>query len=272
MSPNDEPALTAGDLRAMKQRGEKIAVLTAYDASLTRQCEEAGVDVLLVGDSLGMVVQGHDSTRPVSMADMAYHTSHVARARQRALLIADMPYQSYTDEAVALENGRALLAAGADMVKLEGGGPQVTRVRHLVDNGVPVCGHLGLLPQSVAGPDGFRVQGRDADTARQMIEDALALEQAGAALLVLECIPRQLALQITESIAIPTIGIGAGADCDGQVLVIYDLLGMTPGKRPRFVRDFLREQGPGNGVQEAIAEYVRQVKSGEFPQPAQSYQ
>ncbi|MDY6979670.1 MAG: 3-methyl-2-oxobutanoate hydroxymethyltransferase [Pseudomonadota bacterium] len=272
MSPNSEPVLTVEDLRAMKQRGEKIAVLTAYDASMTRQCEQAGVDVLLVGDSLGMVVQGHDSTRPVSMADMVYHTSHVARARQRALLIADMPYQSYTDDARALENGRALLAAGADMAKLEGGGALVSRVRHLVDHGVPVCGHLGLLPQSVDGPEGYKVQGRDADAAREMIEDAQALEQAGAALLVLECIPRQLAIQITEAVSIPTIGIGAGADCDGQVLVIYDLLGITPGKRPRFVRDFLRELGPGKGIQEAIAEYVRQVKSGEFPQAAQSYQ
>ena len=197
MSSNGEPALSAEDLRAMKQRGEKIAVLTAYDASMTQQCEQAGVDVLLVGDSLGMVVQGHDSTRPVRMADMVYHTSLVARARQRALLIADMPYQSYVDDAGALENARALLAAGADMVKLEGGGPLVSRVRHLVDNGVPVCGHLGLLPQSVAAPDGYKVQGRDADAARQMIEDARALEQAGAELLVLECIPRQLAIQIT---------------------------------------------------------------------------
>lgn len=272
MSSNGEPALSAEDLRAMKQRGEKIAVLTAYDASMTQQCEQAGVDVLLVGDSLGMVVQGHDSTRPVRMADMVYHTSLVARARQRALLIADMPYQSYVDDAGALENARALLAAGADMVKLEGGGPLVSRVRHLVDNGVPVCGHLGLLPQSVAAPDGYKVQGRDADAARQMIEDARALEQAGAELLVLECIPRQLAIQITGSVTSATIGIGAGADCDGQVLVIYDLLGITPGKRPRFVRDFLRELGSGKGIQEAIAEYVRQVKSGEFPQPAQSYQ
>ncbi|MFO8024973.1 3-methyl-2-oxobutanoate hydroxymethyltransferase [Thiohalophilus sp.] len=272
MSPASEPALTVEDLRVMKQRGEKIAVLTAYDASMTSQCEQAGVDVLLVGDSLGMVVQGHDSTRAVNMADMIYHTSHVARARQRALLIADMPYQSYAHDAGALENGRALLGAGADMVKLEGGGPLLSRIRHLVDNGVPVCGHLGLLPQSVVGPEGYRVQGREAEAARQMIEDALALEQAGAALLVLECIPRQLAIQITESVSIPTIGIGAGAGCDGQVLVIYDLLGITPGKRPRFVRDFLREAGPGKGIQEAIAEYVRQVKSGEFPQPSQSYQ
>ncbi|MFP3874440.1 MAG: 3-methyl-2-oxobutanoate hydroxymethyltransferase [Thiohalophilus sp.] len=264
--------LDARALRDMKQRGEKIAVLTAYDASLASQCEQAGVDVLLVGDSLGMVIQGHDSTLPVSMADMIYHTGHVARARQRAMLIADMPYQSDTTDALALENGRALLAAGADMVKLEGGGALIPRVKHLIDNGVPVCGHLGLLPQSVNELGGYKVQGRDADAARRMIEDAVALEAAGAGLVVLECIPRQLAAQITAAVSIPTIGIGAGADCDGQVLVIYDLLGITPGKRPRFVKDFLAELGPGKGVNAAIAEYVRQVKAGEFPQAEHTYQ
>lgn len=264
--------LNSADLQHMKQQGEKIAVLTAYDASMAAQCEQAGVDILLVGDSLGNVIQGHDSTRPVAMSDMLYHTRNVARARQRTMLVADLPYQSYDNDDQTLENSRALLDAGADMVKLEGGGSLVSRVRHLVDNGVPVCGHLGLLPQSVIEPGDYRVQGRDAEAARQMIEDAVALEAAGAQLLVLECIPQQLAAQITSAITIPTIGIGAGAQCDGQVLVIYDLLGITPGKRPRFVRDFLSEQGPGKGVGDALAEYVRQVKSGEFPQPEQSYQ
>ena len=272
MTDSPTTRLKPEDLRQLKQQGEKIAVLTAYDASMAAQCEQAGLDILLVGDSLGMVVQGRDSTRPVTMRDMLYHTRNVARARQRALLVVDMPYQSYDSDELALENGRALCDAGADMVKLEGGGPLVSRARSLVDNGIPVCGHLGLLPQSVETPDGYRVQGRDAEVARRMIEDAVALEAAGVQLLVLECIPQQLATQISTAIAIPTIGIGAGAQCDGQVLVIYDLLGITPGRRPRFVRDFLSEQGPGKGVAEALAEYVRQVKSGEFPRPEQSYQ
>lgn len=259
-------------LRDFKQRGEKIAVLTAYDASMTVQCEQAGVDVLLVGDSLGNVIQGHDSTLPVTMQDMIYHTSHVARVRQQALLVADMPYHSYTSNEQALTNARALLQAGADMAKLEGGGEMIQRVRHLVDNEVPVCGHLGLLPQSVEELGGYKVQGRDSAAAQQMIDDARALEQAGAAMIVLECIPQQLAKQITTTISIPTIGIGAGRDCDGQVLVIYDLLGITAGKRPRFVKDFLSELGSGKGVRAAIEAYVKQVKSGEFPQPEHSYQ
>jgi 3-methyl-2-oxobutanoate hydroxymethyltransferase len=258
-------------IQAMKQRGEKIAVLTAYDASMAARCEQAGVDVLLVGDSLGMVVQGHDSTLPVTMQDMQYHTTNVARVRERALLVADMPYRSYDSDDAASENARALLGAGADMVKLEGGGALIPRVRHLVENDIPVCGHLGLLPQSVNELGGYKVQGRDSEDARQMIEDARALEAAGANMLVLECIPRQLAGQITEAISIPTIGIGAGIDCDGQVLVIYDLLGITPGKRPRFVQDFLQPLGAGKGIQEAIAEFVRQVKAEEFPQPEHSY-
>lgn len=269
---NSSVTLTAGDLSRMKQQGEKIAVLTAYDASMASRCEEAGVDVLLVGDSLGMVVQGHDSTLPVTMNDMVYHTSNVARVRQRALLIADMPYQSYNSDSEALENARALLVAGADMVKLEGGGTLVPRIRYLVDKGVPVCGHLGLLPQSVNELGGYRVQGRDKQAAGQMIEDARALEQAGAQLVVLECIPRQLAAQIGTAITIPTIGIGAGAECDGQVLVIYDLLGITSGKRPRFVRDFLLELEKGKGIKDAIAEYVRQVKAGQFPDAEHSYE
>lgn len=273
MSQAENPrALDADALRDMKQRGEKIAVLTAYDASMAARCEQAGVDVLLVGDSLGMVIQGYDSTLPVGMDDMLYHTANVARARKRAFLIADMPYQSYTTDALALDNGRALLGAGADMVKLEGGGALVPRIRHLVEQGVPVCGHLGLLPQSVNELGGYKVQGREANAAQQMLDDARALEAAGAQLLVLECIPRQLAGQISTAVSIPVIGIGAGVDCDGQVLVSYDLLGMTPGKRPRFVRDFLSELGPGKGIKEAIAEYVRQVKTGEFPQPEHSYQ
>ena len=259
-------------IQMMKQRGEKIAVLTAYDASMAVRCEQAGVDVLLVGDSLGMVVQGHDSTLPVTMNDMQYHTANVARARQKALLIADMPYRSYDSDDEALKNGRALLDAGADMVKLEGGGALIPRVRHLVEHSVPVCGHLGLLPQSVNELGGYKVQGRDTEDARQMIKDARALEAAGAKMLVLECIPRQLAGQITAAISIPTIGIGAGIDCDGQVLVIYDLLGITPGKRPRFVQDFLQPLGAGKGIQEAIAEFVRQVRAEEFPQAEHSYQ
>ncbi len=259
-------------LREMKKRQEKIAVLTAYDASMTIQCEQAGVDVLLVGDSLGMVIQGHDSTLPVKMQDMIYHTGHVARVRKQALLISDMPYRSYTSKEDALVNARCLLEAGADMVKLEGGGEMVLTIRHLVEKDVPVCGHLGLLPQSVEELGGYKVQGRDAAAAQQMIDDALALEQAGAAMIVLECIPQQLARQITSAVMIPTIGIGAGRECDGQVLVIYDLLGITPGKRPRFAKDFLSELERGKGVRAAMEEFVKQVKAGEFPQAEHSYQ
>ena len=263
MSNHDR--VTAQALLQMKQRGEKIAVLTAYDASFTAHLEAAGVDVVLVGDSLGMVLQGHDSTLPVTMDDMIYHTRAVATSIQCALLVVDLPYQSYTTPQQTLDNAQRLVQAGAHMVKLEGGQKFFATVSYLTEAGIPVCGHLGLLPQSVKELGGYKVQGREAAAAEQMIQDAIGLEQAGASMIVLECIPRQLAKRISQAISIPTIGIGAGVDCDGQVLVLYDLLGITPGKRPKFSKDFLADMPQGKGVADAIREYVRAVKASRFP-------
>lgn len=255
--------ITVSTLRQMKQRGEKFAVLTAYDASFAQLIDEAGVEVLLVGDSLGMVVQGRESTIPVSMDEMVYHTSLVARAANKALVIADMPFMSYATTEQALHNAARLMKeGGAQMVKLEGGEPRLEAVRRLAENGVPLCAHLGLLPQSVHKLGGYKIQGREDEAAAQMVADAQALEQAGADLLVLECVPRALARRITEALAIPVIGIGAGADTDGQVLVLYDMLGITPGKRPSFSHDFLAETG---SVAAAIEAYAGQVKAGTFP-------
>ncbi|MCG6935943.1 MAG: 3-methyl-2-oxobutanoate hydroxymethyltransferase [Proteobacteria bacterium] len=267
-----EGPLGAGQLQAMKAGGEKIVVLTCYDASMTMHCEQAGVDVLLVGDSLGMVVQGHDSTLPVTMDDMIYHTRLVARARQRCLLATDMPYRSYLDQDQALQNARRLTEeGGADMVKLEGGGKIIDSIAHLTANGIRVCGHLGLLPQSVEELGGYKIQGREQDAATRMCEDALGLQQAGAEMIVLECIPAGLARRISESLQIPTIGIGAGVGCDGQVLVIYDLLGITPGKQPRFAKDFLAALSAGKGITAAIETYVTAVRKGAFPDDEHSF-
>ncbi len=264
--------LTAEELRAMKTRGEKIAMLTTYDASMTVHCEQAGVDILLVGDSLGMVVQGHDSTLPVTMEDMIYHTRHVARARQHTLLATDMPYHTYADKQDALVNAQRLLdEGGTDMVKLEGGGAMVDIVAHLTRNKVRVCGHLGLLPQSVNELGGYKVQGREQAAADQMLQDAKDLQRAGAELIVLECIPASLGKRISEAVDIPIIGIGAGNNCDGQVLVIYDLLGITPGKRPRFAKDFLADLPAGKGITAAIEAYVTAVKNNEFPDASHAF-
>ena len=264
--------LTEADLRGMKASGEKVVMLTTYDASMTVQCEQAGVDILLVGDSLGMVVQGHDSTLPVTLEDMIYHTRHVARARQHTLLATDMPYHTYGDKQEALVNAQRLLdEGGADMVKLEGGGAIIDIIAHLTDKGVRVCGHLGLLPQSVNELGGYKVQGREPAAADQMLQDAIGLQQAGAEIIVLECIPASLGKRISEAVDIPMIGIGAGNKCDGQVLVIYDLLGLTPGKRPSFAKDFLAELPAGKGITAAIAAYVAAVKSGDFPDETHSF-
>ncbi len=229
------PNKTVTSLKQMKQRGEKIAVLTAYDASFAALQEAAGVDVMLVGDSLGMVIQGRDSTLPVAVTEMVYHTRCVERGRREALLVADMPFMSYSSANQALETaGRLMKDGGAQMVKLEGGATQLETVSQLTANGIPVCAHLGLLPQSVHQLGGYRVQGRDEESARLMREDAVALEEAGAQMLVLECVPADLAESIAKAISIPVIGIGAGVGCDGQVLVVYDMLGITPGAAPSF--------------------------------------
>jgi 3-methyl-2-oxobutanoate hydroxymethyltransferase len=261
--------VTVSTVRGMKQAGEKIACLTVYDASFTKRLEEAGVEVLLVGDSLGMVIQGHDSTQRVRLEDMAYHTRCVARARGRALLVVDLPLLTYSTPALALESAAQLVReGGAQVLKLEGGRHRLQVVRALSEEGIPVCGHLGLLPQSVHRSGGYRVQGRDAASARALREDALALQEAGAVMLVLECIPTALAAEITRSLAIPVIGIGAGPDCDGQVLVLYDVLGITPGGRPRFTHDFLHSAGSLSG---ALSDFVRAVKVGTFPGPEHCY-
>ena len=258
-------AVTLGTLQQMKARGEKITCLTCYDASFTRVLEAAGIDMFIVGDSLGMVLKGHETTVPVTMADMLYHAANVARVGRHALRVVDMPYMSYANPEQALGNAARLVAeGGADMVKLEGGQDKADIVRHLVSHDIPVCGHIGLLPQSIEELGGYHVQGRDEAGARTLLADAQALEAAGATLLVMECIPAELAALITASVGMPTIGIGAGPDCDGQVLVLYDMLGITPGKVPKFVRNFL--QG-ADGVPAAIRAYVDAVRDGSFPAP-----
>jgi len=240
-------------------------MLTCYDASFAALCDAAGVDILLVGDSLGMVVQGHDSTLPVTMEDMEYHVRMVARGSQRALIVADMPFGSFqASPEQAFTNAARLMAAGAQMVKLEGGQVMAGTVRFLVERGIPVCGHIGLVPQSVHALGGYRVQ-RDAD---RLMEDGQAIEKAGAAMLVLEAIPAALAKQSTDALAIPTIGIGAGKDCSGQVLVLHDMLDIYPGRKARFVKNFL---AGASGVQDAIRRYVEAVKSGAFPAPEHSF-
>ena len=256
-------------LRAMKAEQNKIAMLTAYDASFSHLLEQAGVDIILVGDSLGMVIQGQESTLPVTVDDMVYHTRNVVRGSDTVFVIADMPFMSYSNTEQAINNAARLMAeGGAQMVKLEGGAVVAETVKQLTERGIPVCAHLGLLPQSVHRLGGYRVQGRDSEAAQQLIDDALALQAAGADLLVLECVPAELAKRVTEAVGIPVIGIGAGTDCDGQVLVLYDMLGLTIGKRPRFSHDFLADTG---AIPAAVSKYVQDVKSGEFPTKEQQY-
>ena len=251
--------------RKLRESGEKIAMLTCYDASFAALCDAAGVEILLVGDSLGMVVQGHDSTLPVTMEDMEYHVRMVARGSERALIAADLPFGSYqVSPAQAYSNAARLMVAGAQMVKLEGGQVMADTVRFLVERGIPVCGHIGLVPQSVHALGGYRVQ-RDAD---RLMEDGRAIEKADAAMLVLEAIPAAIAKQVTAALAIPTIGIGAGKDCSGQVLVLHDMLDIYPGRKARFVKNFL---AGASGVQDAIRRYVEAVKSGAFPAPEHSF-
>jgi 3-methyl-2-oxobutanoate hydroxymethyltransferase len=257
-------------LMQMKQQGEKIAVLTAYDASFSRLLEQAGVEVLLVGDSLGMVVQGHDSTRPVSLDDMVYHCRAVARGSQRSYIMADMPYKTYRQSAQAVENAKRLVEeGGAQMVKLEGGREQLDVIKALVAESIPVCGHLGLLPQSVTSPDGYKVQGRDAASAERILEDAVLLEQAGVGMLLLECVPAELAKQITQRVAVPVIGIGAGVDCDAQVLVSYDMLGISSGHKAKFVHNFLQGH---DSIEAAVQAYVKAVKDCRYPAAEHTYQ
>lgn len=260
---------TLATLNEMKARGEKIAVLTCYDASFAMLMEEAGMDALLVGDSLGMVLQGETTTLSVTLRDMQYHTRCVAKGASRAYVIADMPFGSYQQSPQqALRNAARLMAAGAQMVKLEGGSVMAETVAFLTRRGIPVCVHLGFTPQSVHQLGGYRVQGKSAGDAARLQGDALALQQAGAGLLVLEMVPAALAKQATAQLAIPTIGIGAGPDCNGQVLVQHDMLGIYPGKTPRFAHNFMHG---ADSVQTALRRYVEAVKNGSFPTPAHSF-
>ncbi|HOX70380.1 MAG: 3-methyl-2-oxobutanoate hydroxymethyltransferase [Dokdonella sp.] len=263
------PAITVPSLRQRKKGGEKIAALTCYDASFATRLDAAGIDVALVGDSLGMVVQGMSSTLPVTLDHMVYHCAAVARGMRTPLLIADLPFMSYRDVPTAMASAARLMAEGsAAMVKLEGAGWVVEVIAALAERDIPVCAHLGLTPQSVHKLGGYRVQGKlEADAAR-LLNDAKAIAAAGADLLVLECVPAELARRITAEIPIPTIGIGAGVDCDGQVLVLYDMLGITPGRRPRFSKDFLSGRG---SIDAALLAYVEAVRRAEFPGPEHIY-
>jgi len=253
----------------MKARGEKIVSLTAYDASFAHILDTAGVEMVLVGDSLGMVIQGQTSTVPVTVEEMAYHSKIVSRGLQRALLVTDLPFMSYPDPQTAVSNAAILMQQGyANMVKLEGGQKILDSVQHIVNQGIPVCGHLGLLPQSVNQIGGYRVQGKDEAQANIILEDAKCLEQAGASAIVVECIPASLAKQLTASVNIPIIGIGAGVHCDGQVLVNYDMLDITAGKRPKFSKNFMLEAG---NVSDAVKAYVEAVKNSEFPAEVHSF-
>ena len=261
--------VTLPRLMQMRAAGEPIAMLTCYDASFAALMDDCGVDSLLVGDSLGMVVQGESSTLPVTLAQVIYHTRCVARGVRTCWLIADMPFGSYQGSAAAAcANAVKLLQAGAHMVKVEGGAWLAPTVAFLVERGIPVCGHLGLTPQSVHALGGYRIQGKTDDDAARLVADARALQDAGATVLVLELIPAHLAVQITQALAIPTIGIGAGNQCSGQVLVMHDMLDVYPGKKARFVRNFLTGQ---SGIRAAFEAYVKAVKERSFPAAEESY-
>lgn len=260
---SDRPPVTLSTLAQMKQRGEKIACLTAYDASFAALVDAAGVDVVLVGDSLGMVIQGHDTTVPVTMDHMVYHCGAVSRGLSRPFLMADLPFMSYSSPELALTNAvRLMQQGGASMLKLESGPGQIDAVAYLARHDIAVCAHLGLKPQSVHKTGGFRVQGREQAAAERMLHDARSLEEAGADMVLLECVPAALGRSITEAIRVPVIGIGAGPDTDGQILVLYDILDLTAGRKPRFTRNFMDGSA---SPQAAIARYVQAVKSGEYP-------
>jgi 3-methyl-2-oxobutanoate hydroxymethyltransferase len=260
---------TLTTLQTMRNKGEKIAMLTCYDASFAALLEAQGVDVLLVGDSLGMVLQGHETTLPVTIEDMIYHTECVARGAKQVFIIADMPFgTSQASPRETFAYAAQLMVAGAHMVKIEGGAAMVETVHFLTSRGIPVCGHVGLTPQSVHQLGGYKVQGKGDAAAQQLLQDALALQQAGAGMVLMEAIPAVLAAEVTEKLSVPTIGIGAGAACSGQVLVLHDMLGIYPGKKARFVKDFM----PGaTSIAQAVANYVAEVKSGAFPTAEHSF-
>lgn len=259
---------TINQLLKMKQDGQKFATITAYDATFAKLFDEEGIPAILIGDSLGMVIQGHSDTLPVTIDEMAYHTRCVRRGTTNALVIADLSFMAYADTASACQNAAKLMAAGASMVKIEGGEWLCDTVKQLNRNGIPVCGHLGLTPQSVHVFGGFRVQGRDLDQAEEIYRSALALQAAGIQLLVLECVPAALAERITKALRIPVIGIGAGNATDGQILVMYDAFGITSGYTPKFTKNFLAETGE---IRAAVRQYMAQVADGSFPGPEQTF-
>lgn len=260
---------TLTQLHALHTQAQKIAMLTCYDASFAALLEAQGVDVLLVGDSLGMVLQGHETTLPVTLADMVYHTACVARGTNKSFIISDMPFgTSQVSPQKTFEHAAQLMAAGAQMVKLEGGMEMLETVQFLTARGVPVCAHIGLTPQSVHQMGGYRVQGKEASAAQRLLDESLALQHAGASLIVLELVPAPLAADITAQLAIPTIGIGAGVSCSGQVLVLHDMLNVFPGKKARFVKNFM--QG-ADSIATAVGNYVTEVKAGTFPASEHSF-
>lgn len=261
--------LTTAKLVKMKQEGQKISALTAYDASFAGVFSKQGVHVLLVGDSLGMVLQGHDSTLPVTVEEIAYHTRSVKAGNEGALLVADMPFMSYATPEQTYANAAKLMQAGANMVKMEGGEWLRESLQGLTDRGIPVCAHLGLTPQSVNIFGGYKVQGRQAKEADRMVAEAKALENAGAQMLVLECIPSSLAKRITNALSIPVIGIGAGKDCDGQILVMHDMLGISTGYIPKFSKNYIIQTGD---IHKAVASYVSEVAEGSFPGPEHCFE
>jgi 3-methyl-2-oxobutanoate hydroxymethyltransferase len=253
----------------MTQDGDKITMLTCYDASFAALLEAAGVETLLIGDSLGNVLQGHETTLPVTLRDIVYHTACVARGAKRAFIIGDMPFGTFQlSPPETFRNAAEIMAAGAQMVKLEGGAPMAETIAYLVQRGVPVCGHLGLTPQSVHQLGGYKVQGRQQSDAERLLEDAKLIEEAGAGMVVLEAIPSPLAKQVSEALTIPTIGIGAGVDCDGQVLVLHDMLDVFPGKKAKFVKNFMHGAG---SIHAAVERYVKEVKAGTFPDREHSF-
>jgi 3-methyl-2-oxobutanoate hydroxymethyltransferase len=266
-SPPAIKALSILDLFAMKQAGEKISCLTAYDASFSQLLDQEQIDIMLVGDSLGMVVQGKKTTVPVSIKDMIYHTQCVVNARERAFVIADLPFLTYSSKKMALKNAAKLMqTGGAQMVKLEGAHHQI--IKALVDFGVPVCAHLGLLPQSINQLGRYKVQGKSQQSAEKILEEAKQVEQAGASLLILECIPTDLATKISQALTIPVIGIGAGVNCDGQVLVLYDMLGISAGKRPKFSKNYMQN---AIDIKDAVRQYQQDVKQQKFPELKHSF-
>jgi 3-methyl-2-oxobutanoate hydroxymethyltransferase len=261
--------ITLTTLQKMAQEGNKIAMLTCYDASFAAVLEAAGVESLLIGDSLGNVLQGHESTLPVTLRDIIYHTECVARGSKRAFIVGDMPFGTFqVSPEDTLRNAAGIMAAGAHMVKIEGGRPMLETIEYLTDRGIPVCGHLGLTPQSVHQIGGYKVQGKGEGDAQRLLRDAKQLEQAGAGMIVLEAIPAALAREVTAAISVPTIGIGAGVDCSGQVLVLHDMLDVYPGKKAKFVKNYLR---PTGSIQGAIELYVKEVKARSFPGPEHSF-